>query len=159
MARTQAPNDRPTLDDLDRALIKLLQENGRRSNTDMARSLNVTEATIRNRVARLIDDQLINIVAVPTPHAVGMTVSAIMGISVQLPHLGHVADVLVSYSEVRYVGMSTGRFDIIVEAFFADHEHLLEFLADQLGTLEGISAVETSLILRVPKFSYEWELP
>lgn len=158
MAR-QTTNDRPLVDDLDRQLITLLQSNGRRSNTDMARELSVTETTVRNRVARLLDEGLINIVAVPTPRAVGMTLSAIIGISVALQHLSAVADVLAAYSEIRYVGLSTGRYDVIVEAFFTDHEHLLEFVSDKLGRLEGVTGAETSLILRVRKFSYEWEIP
>jgi Lrp/AsnC family transcriptional regulator for asnA, asnC and gidA len=155
----QSPADRPLVDDLDRQLIKLLQGNGRRSNTEMARELSVTETTVRNRVARLLEEGLINIVAVPTPRAVGMTLSAIIGISVELQRLSAVADVLVGYSEVRYVGLSTGRFDILVEAFFTDHEHLLAFVSDKLGRLAGVTGAETSLILRVRKFSYEWEIP
>ena len=57
------------------------------------------------------------------------------------------------------MGISTGRYDLIVEAFFADHEHLLEFVSTTLGGMPGVSAVETSLILKVAKFSYEWEIP
>jgi Lrp/AsnC family transcriptional regulator for asnA, asnC and gidA len=88
-----------------------------------------------------------------------MTMSAILGISVRLPHLHEVADQLVAYPEVRYVGMSTGRYEVIVEAFFQDQEHLLEFVSRRLGALPGVTGVETSLILKVAKFSYEWEIP
>ncbi len=154
---------RPTastgLDNLDRRLISLLQENGRRSNTEMARALDVTETTIRNRVTRLIDEGLINIVAVPTPRAVGLTLSAIIGISVALTHLSNASESLVTYPETRYVGFSTGRYDLIVEAFFNDQEHLLDFISNKLATLEGITDIETSLIMKVAKFSYEWEVP
>jgi Lrp/AsnC family transcriptional regulator, regulator for asnA, asnC and gidA len=148
-----------TLDDLDRAIIRILQVNGRTPNTDIARALDVTETTVRNRVTRLLNEQLINIVAVPTPHAVGLTLSAIIGLSVELGRLNAIATSLESYSEVRYVGLSTGRYDIMVEAFFQDHEHLLEFATSKVGNLEGVRDVETSLILRVNKFSYEWEIP
>ena len=54
--------------------------------------------------------------------------------------------------------MSAGRYDVMVEAFFADQEHLLEFVSDKLGSIEGIDKVETSIILKVVKFSYEWEI-
>jgi Lrp/AsnC family transcriptional regulator for asnA, asnC and gidA len=70
--------DRP-LDQLDRDIIRLLQQNGRRSNTEMARTLSVTETTIRNRVTRLVDEELINIVAVPTPRAGGVNRWANLG--------------------------------------------------------------------------------
>lgn len=152
--RTQAP----ALDEVDRAIVRLLQRDGRANNTEMGRELGVTEATIRKRVARLIAEDLISVVAVPTPEAVGMTTSAIIGISVQLQHLHAVSAELVALPEVRYVGMSTGRYDLIVEAFFADHEHLLDFVSSQLGGMSGVTAIETSLILKVAKFSYEWEI-
>jgi Lrp/AsnC family transcriptional regulator for asnA, asnC and gidA len=146
------------VDDIDRAIIRLLQKDGRASNTEIGRALGLTETTIRKRVARLVNEDLISIVAVPTPQAVGMTTSAIIGISVQLQHLHDVSDQLVAQPEVRYVGASTGRYDLIIEAFFADHEHLLRFVSTELGAMPGITAAETSLILKVAKFSYEWEI-
>ncbi len=87
-----------------------------------------------------------------------MTTSAIIGISVQLQHLHEVSDALVSMPEVRYVGASTGRYDVIIEAFVADHEHLLEFVSNGLGSMAGVTTIETSLILKVTKFSHEWEI-
>jgi Lrp/AsnC family transcriptional regulator, regulator for asnA, asnC and gidA len=148
----------PLLDDIDRAIIRLLQKDGRMSNTEIGRELGLTETTIRKRVARLVGEDLISIVAVPTPQAVGMTTSAIIGISVQLQHLHDVSDRLVALPEVRYVGASTGRYDLIIEAFFADQEHLLQFVSSELGAMPGITDAETSLILKVTKFSYEWEI-
>ena len=102
---------------------------------------------------------MVNIVAVPTPRAVGRTMSAIIGISVDLGGLDAVSQALSQAPEVRYLGLSTGRYDIIVEAFFSDSEHLLAFVSDKLGALAQVTGVETSIILRVDKFSYEWELP
>jgi Lrp/AsnC family transcriptional regulator for asnA, asnC and gidA len=87
-----------------------------------------------------------------------MSLSAIIGISVELTAIHDVADAVRSYPEVRYVGMSAGRYDLMVEAFFTDQEHLLEFVTDKLGSLSGITDLETSIILKVVKFSYEWEI-
>ena len=98
-------------------------------------------------------------VAVPTPKAAGRTLSAIIGISTRLPNLRDVTAALITYAETRYVGLSTGRYDIIVEAFFEDQEHLLDFVTNKVGPLEGVVNIETSLILHVAKFSYEWEIP
>lgn len=146
------------VDSLDRRIITLLQTDGRRANTEIARALDVTETTVRKRIARLLDENLINIVAVPTPTAVGMNLSAIIGISVDLTAMHAIGDQLRGYPEVRYVGMSAGRYDVMLEAFFTDQEHLLDFVTDKLGTIEGIEKVETSIILKVVKFSYEWEI-
>src|SRR5919112_190624 len=100
--------NRGPVDEVDREIIRLLQRDGRTSNTDIARALEVTETTIRKRIARLIDEDLVNVVAVPTPRAVGMTLSAIIGISVQLPSLQAVSERLGGYQEVRYAGGATG---------------------------------------------------
>lgn len=153
-----ARNRARRVDELDRKIIKMLQADGRLSNTEIARTLDITETTVRKRIARLLDERLINIVAVPTPEATGMTLSAIMGVSVELTAIRDAADTVRTYPEVRYVGMSSGRYDLIVEAFFVDQEHLLEFVTGKLGELPGITGLETSIILKVVKFSYEWEI-
>jgi Lrp/AsnC family transcriptional regulator, regulator for asnA, asnC and gidA len=146
------------IDDLDRRIIRMLQGNGRLSNTEVARALDVTETTVRKRIAHLLDEKLMAIVAVPSPEAAGSTLSAILGISVDLPLMQEVADTIKTYPEVRYVGLATGRYDVLVEAFFTDQEHLLDFVSKRLGALDGVTNLETSIILKVAKFSYEWEI-
>jgi len=146
------------LDEIDRRVIKILQVDGRTPNTEIARQLRVSETTIRKRIAQLVSHDLINIVAVPTPKAVGMNLSAIIGISVTLPRLREISEELKRHQEVRYVGVSTGRYDIIVEAFFFDQQHFLEFISSKLSRMDGITGLETSMILEVVKFSYEWEI-
>ena len=168
IARTSHDGDGPApapvrgrgrqIDELDRKIIRMLQADGRLSNTEIARSLEITETTVRKRIAHLLQERLMSIVAVPTPEASGMALSAILGVSVELTEIRAVADTIRTYSEVRYVGMSSGRYDLIVEAFFVDQEHLLEFVTDKLGGLAGITNLETSIILKVVKFSYEWEI-
>lgn len=146
------------LDEIDRRIVKILQADGRRPNTEIARELHLSETTVRKRVAQLVSRGLINIVAVPTPRAVGMNLSAIIGISVILPQLRAVSEELKRQREVRYVGVSTGRYDIIVEAFFFNQRHFLDFISNRLGKMDGITGLETSVILDVVKFSYEWEI-
>lgn len=148
----------PAIDELDKRLIAMLREDGRATNVEMARALNVTEATVRKRVGALLSQGLIEIVAVPTPRLAGFTISAIMGINVALSHIRSVSDELSTYPEVRYCGLSTGRFDIMIEAFFNNHQHLLAFSTERVGAIEGVSRVETFLILDISKFSYEWEI-
>ena len=146
------------LDEVDRDIVRILQRNGRASNTEIGRALELSETTIRKRIARLVDEELVSIVAVPTPKGVGATTSVIIGISVQLGELERISERLIKHSEVRYLGHSTGRYDLIVEAFFKDVDHLASFVADEIGADPAIRQVETSLILKVAKFSYEWEI-
>ena len=153
-----APVGGEVLDELDKRVIRLLQDDGRMPNTEIARELRVSETTVRKRISQLVSRGLINIVAVPTPRAVGMNLSAIIGISILLPHMREISDQLKRQREVRYCGVSTGRYDIIVEAFFFDQQHFLDFISNRLGRMKGITGLETSIILDVVKFSYEWEI-
>jgi Lrp/AsnC family transcriptional regulator for asnA, asnC and gidA len=156
---TARPRPLPAdLDDTDLEILRHLQRDGRMSNTDIARAIGVTETTIRKRLGAMLEADYVNIVAVPTPKLAGLTVSAILGISVELRSLAAVAEELVQLSEVRYCGISTGRYDIIVEAFFADHEHVVDFVTNVLGRMDGITDVESSLVLKIEKFSYEWQI-
>jgi Lrp/AsnC family transcriptional regulator for asnA, asnC and gidA len=159
-ASARQPSDVPVrrVDALDRRIIGFLQRDGRMTNTEMARQLRVTETTVRKRVGALIEEGLLTVVGVPDPAVAGLTLSAIIGIRVHLKALREVSARLRTWHEVRYVGLATGRYDIIIEAFFTDQEHVLEFVTGKLGVLEGVVAVESSLILKVEKFSYEWEI-
>lgn len=145
------------LDETDRKILRVLRTDGRTPNAEMARQLGVTETTVRKRIASMLADGLVEIVAIPTPRLAGLTVSALIAISVHLKHLQAVADALVARPEVRYCGVSTGRYDIVIEAFFPDNAALLQFNTQILGMMPGIANIETSLILKVEKFSYEWQ--
>jgi Lrp/AsnC family transcriptional regulator, regulator for asnA, asnC and gidA len=144
-----------TVDDTDRQIIRLLCANGRASNVEIAKSIGVTETTVRKRIARLLSTGAIEVVAIPSPSLAGLNLSAIIGISTELHSLRSVCRNLAALPEVRYCGYSTGRFDLIIEAFFADQAHVLSFTTDVLGAMDGITAVETSLILEIAKFSFD----
>jgi Lrp/AsnC family transcriptional regulator, regulator for asnA, asnC and gidA len=153
----RGPHAPVQFDETDRKILRLLRTDGRTSNVEIARQLGFTETTVRKRIANMLADGLVEIVAVPTPRLAGLTVTALIAISVQLKHLQTVADALVARPEVRYCGVSTGRYDIVIEAFFPHNEALLKFNTQVLGSMPGITDVETSLILKVEKFSYEWQ--
>lgn len=149
--------DGSNIDQLDHQILRILRTDGRTSNVEIGRQLGVTETTVRKRIATLLADDLVQIVAVPTPKLAGLNVSAIIGISVHLTHRKAVTEALVNRPEVRYCGVSTGRYDIMIEAFFSSNEHVMEFITEVLGEMPGISDVETALILKIEKFSYEWQ--
>jgi len=86
--RSGVPEPEPDiLDELDKRVIKILQDDGRRPNTDIAKELRVSETTVRKRISQLVSGGLINNVAVPRPRAVGLNLSAIIHISILLPRL------------------------------------------------------------------------
>ena len=146
------------LDELDKRIIRLLQRNARVPNTEIGRALDVTETTIRNRVARLLDEKLIEIVAVVDPRATEATISAFLLLAVSPPDVGRVVEQLRERTEVRYLSQVVGRGQVMAEAFFRDLGHLLAFQNDTLAGLPGVTGVETLLVGQVHKLSYEWEI-
>jgi Lrp/AsnC family transcriptional regulator for asnA, asnC and gidA len=146
------------LDELDKRIIRLLQRNARVPNTEIGRALDVTETTIRNRVSRLLDEKLIEIVAVVDPKATEATISAFLLLTVTPADVGPVVDQLRGRTEVRYLSQVVGRGQVMAEAFFRDLGHLLAFQNDALAGLPGVTAVETLLVGEVHKLSYEWEI-
>src|SRR5690625_5278664 len=93
-----------TLDSLDREILRILQRDGRTSNSEIARQLGKTETTIRKRIAAMHENEFFEIVAVPTPRIAGQNISAIIGLSVQLQYLRQVAAALSERREIRYCG-------------------------------------------------------
>jgi|SRR5881397_979165 len=146
-------------DAVDRRIIAMLQSDGRMSNAEIGRRLSLAEATVRRRINRLTESGTLRIVAVPSPHTVGLTLSAIISIRCDLRQLHDIAETIAGFIEVRYLGYSTGPSDLMIEAFFSSHQHLLEFLTTKLAAIPGVTSSETAIILRVAKFSFEWELP
>jgi Lrp/AsnC family transcriptional regulator for asnA, asnC and gidA len=147
---------RPLLDDLDKAIIKALQLDGRRPYAQIGRELKVPEATVRQRAERLISRGVVQVVGVTDPLAMGFGQPAFIGLHVEAARLEEVADAVASLDEVTYVVVTAGRFDMICEVVCEDNEHLLRVLSDQLATIEGIRSTETMVELRFVKESYRW---
>jgi Lrp/AsnC family transcriptional regulator for asnA, asnC and gidA len=151
-----ASGRRPLLDDLDKAIIKALQLDGRRPYAQIGRELKVPEATVRQRAERLISRGVVQVVGVTDPLAMGFGQPAFIGLHVDAGRLEEVADAVASLEEVTYVVVTAGRFDMICEVVCEDNEHLLRVLADQLAAIEGIRSTETMVELRFVKESYRW---
>jgi Lrp/AsnC family transcriptional regulator for asnA, asnC and gidA len=147
------------LDDLDLQIVRLLQEDGRFSNVEIARRIGVSDPTVRKRIERLIQDGIIRITAVLNPRTAGYTAGVIAGIRAYPGRTRAVAEQLLPLNEVVYVSYVTGRFDLIVELLLHDEDEMLTFLSQRLGEFSGIASVETFHILRADKINYDWKLP
>jgi Lrp/AsnC family transcriptional regulator for asnA, asnC and gidA len=147
---------RQRLDDLDKAIIKALQVDGRRPYAQIGRDLEVPEATVRQRADRLISRGVVQIVGVTDPLAMGFGQPALIGLRVDPARVEEVADRVGALAEVTYVVMTAGRFDVICEVVCVDNEDLLRVLAESFGSIEGIRSTETMIELRFVKESYRW---
>jgi Lrp/AsnC family transcriptional regulator for asnA, asnC and gidA len=143
------------IDIVDRCLIALLQTDGRLAHAEIARRLNLPEPTVRRRMKRLLDENVMQIVAVPDPHKIGYGIHAIVGIKVMPGRTGDVVAALMAMRQVRYAGVTAGTYDIVTEALFKDNEDLRVFLTETLGQIDGLQATETSYVLQIAKRSYK----
>ena len=155
----QAPTNTYELDEVDRLIIRLLQDDGRRSNADMARIVGTSEQTVRNRIDKLVGGGVVDIMAILNPAAVGYRKDAIICLRVKQGYLTTVSDTLALMECVSYVGVLTGSFDIMIEVLLRDDDHLLQFITEELQHIEGIESSETWTVLRTRKFNYAWENP
>ncbi len=147
------------LDAVDRQIVSLLQQDGRMPNVEIARRVGVSEATVRKRLDRLLDDGVMRITAVPNAAKVGFSTVTFITLDVDLSSLDRIADRLGRLPEVRAVYYTTGETDLVVEAWFHSSEQLLRFLTQQVATIPGIKQAATSHVLRTLKDSSTWVLP
>ena len=147
---------RSPLDDLDRAILKALQLDGRRPYAQIGRELEIPEATVRQRADRLIGSGVVQVVGVTDPLAMGFGQPAFIGLRVDVGRMEEVADRVAALEEVTYVVITAGQFDVICEVVCVDNEHLLRVLAESFGSIEGIRTTETMVELRFVKESYRW---
>jgi Lrp/AsnC family transcriptional regulator for asnA, asnC and gidA len=150
------PSRRHALDDLDKAIIKALQLDGRRPYAQIGRELDVPEATVRQRAERLIGRGVVQIVGVTDPLAMGFGQPAFIGLTVDVGRVEEIAERLAALEEVTYVVITAGHFDLICEVVCEDNDHLLRMLTEQLAGIEGIRTTETMIELRFVKESYRW---
>ncbi len=147
--------ERPVLlDDVSRAIIEQLQEDGRRSYARIATAVGLSEAAVRQRVQRLLDAGVMQIVAVTDPMQVGFPRQAMVGVRTG-GDARAVADALATCPEVDYVVVTAGSFDVIVEVVCEDDVHLLETIA-RLRAVDGVLSTETFVYLGLRKQTYAW---
>jgi Lrp/AsnC family transcriptional regulator, regulator for asnA, asnC and gidA len=142
----------PSLYDLDRAIADLLGIDGRMSSSELARRVRAPEPTVRRRVRRLLAQGLIRVIAVVDPAQTPDRVDALIGLKVDLSALEHVSAELAKRGELRYVGISTGEFDILAEGVFASQQALRAFLTECIGRLPGVRDSRTFVILHTVKY-------
>jgi Lrp/AsnC family transcriptional regulator for asnA, asnC and gidA len=145
----------PSLDNIDKRIIEQLQEDGRRPYTQMAPAVGLSEAAVRQRVQRLIDGGVIQIVGVTDPRTLGFGRQAMIGITVE-GDTRAVADMVAAISEVIYVVLTAGSFDVLAEVVVEDDEHLLELINDRIRAIAGVRSTETFTYLRIHKETYQW---
>ncbi|MDR3238249.1 MAG: Lrp/AsnC family transcriptional regulator [Spirochaetia bacterium] len=147
------------IDELDAKIISRLQFDGRTSNTDLAKALDVSEATIRARLKRLTDDDIIQIVAVSNPLKLGFEVTGDLNIRVDMKKMDNVISALNDFKELWYIVVTTGTSNINAEFVAKNLAELHDLVYNKLSRIDGIEQIETSVIMKYIKRRYDFGTP
>jgi Lrp/AsnC family transcriptional regulator, regulator for asnA, asnC and gidA len=143
------------LDDTSKAIIEQLQLDGRRSYAAIGKAVGLSEAAVRQRVQRLTEAGVMQVVAVTDPLELGFDRQAMIGIKAE-GSLEPIADELAKMDEVEYVVITAGSFDLLAEVLCESDEHLLQVLSERVRQIEGVKATETFVYLKLVKQTYSW---
>jgi Lrp/AsnC family transcriptional regulator for asnA, asnC and gidA len=145
----------PHLDDVSKGIIEQLQKDGRMPYATIGKAVGLSEAAVRQRVQRLLDSGVMQIVAVTDPLQLGFARQAMIGIRAE-GDVEPIADALARMAEIDYVIVTAGSFDIIVEVVCESDDHLLELLSKRIRTIAGVRSTESFVYLKLQKQTYSW---
>ena len=143
------------LDDTSKAIIEQLQQNGRRAYATIGRVVGLSEAAVRQRVQRLLDTGIMQIVAVTDPVQLGFALQAMIGVRAD-GDLADIADKIGKLPEADYVIITAGSFDILAEVVCEDEAHLLSVVTNGIRAVPGVRTTETFVYLKLAKQTYTW---
>ena len=152
----QKTNGQKPIDIIDSKMISLLQKDGRISNIEMAKQLGISEATIRTRLKRLIDEGFIQIVAVSNPFRLGFEITGDLYIHVEMKKVDIVLEELKKIKALWYIVVTTGDNTINAEFVVKTLEDLNDLVYNQISRIDGVVRVETSVIMKYVKRNYEF---
>ncbi len=142
------------LDQVDRQIMAALKEDGRMPFAEIARRLDVSPGMVRERYHRLVQNGILQVVAVTNPLRVGYGMMTLIGIKVEGNRLREVAHQVADFEEVIYLVLCTGAYDILVEVVCHDNTDLLQFLTERLRAVEGIRDTQSFVYLDIVKEIY-----
>lgn len=143
------------LDDTSKAIVAQLQDDGRRSFAEIGKVVGLSEAAVRQRVQKLMDAGVMQIVAVTDPMQLGFYRQAMIGIRVT-GDIRVVTDRLAQLPSVDYLVLTAGSFDILVEVICESDAQLIELLNTEIRQLPGVISTETFVYLELKKQQYDW---
>jgi Lrp/AsnC family transcriptional regulator for asnA, asnC and gidA len=143
------------LDEVSKAIIEQLQGDGRRSYAEIGKAVGLSEAAVRQRVQRLTDSGVMQVVAVTDPLQLGFYRQAMVGIRVS-GDTTVVAQALSELSAVDYVVLTAGSFDILAEVVCETDDDLIELLNKEIRAIDGVQSTETFVYLKLQKQFYNW---
>jgi Lrp/AsnC family transcriptional regulator for asnA, asnC and gidA len=143
------------LDAVSKAIIEQLQTDGRRSYAEIGKAVGLSEAAVRQRVQKLQDSGVMQVVAVTDPMQLGFYRQAMIGVRVS-GDTTRVAEALGALASVDYVVLTAGSFDILAEVVCENDDDLIDLLNKRIRAIEGVASTETFVYLKLFKQFYNW---
>jgi len=144
------------VDDIDSQIIKILNSNGRTPNTEIANKLKLSETAIRKRIKKLLDDEVIQIVAVVNQEKMGYVFRGNICIKTDIKKIDDVKNELNKIDQIWYIALLTGAFDFDIE-FSAKSQEELRMLIDRINKIEGVIKTDVSIRLQLLRNRNDWE--
>jgi Lrp/AsnC family transcriptional regulator for asnA, asnC and gidA len=156
MKPNNSNNKKKMLDQIDCHMIELLQKDGRISNTDIAKEIGLSEATVRTRLNRLIQDEFIQIVAVSNPIKLGFKIVGNIRIHVEIKKMDKIVKELKKLKPLWFIVQTTGGTGIDTEFVVKSLDELNELIFEKINKIDGVVRTETTLFLKYLKRHYDW---
>jgi Lrp/AsnC family transcriptional regulator for asnA, asnC and gidA len=151
----QTEHSPPHLDEVSKGIIEQLQKDGRMPYAAIGKAVGLSEAAVRQRVQRLLESGVMQIVAVTDPLQLGFARQAMIGIHAE-GDVEPLASELSQMPEVDYVIVTAGSFDLMIEVVCESDDHLLELLSKRVRALPGVRSTESFVYLKLHKQTYSW---
>jgi Lrp/AsnC family transcriptional regulator for asnA, asnC and gidA len=156
MKKNNSTYKKKALDSVDCQMIQLLQKDGRISNTEIAKRIGISEATVRTRLNRLIEEEFIQIVAVSNPIKLGFDIVGNIRIHVEIKKMDKIIKELKKLKPLWFIVQTTGGTGIDTEFVVKSLDELNELIFENINKIDGIIKTETSLFLKYIKRQYDW---
>jgi len=142
-------------DGVTKGIIEQLQQDGRMAYSRIGKAVGLSEAAVRQRVQKLVDNDVMQIVAVTDPMQLGFARQAMIAVSAT-GDVEAIADQLAKIDEVDYIVVTAGSVDLLVEVVVEDDAHLLRLVNSRIRTIDGVTRTESFLYLKLVKQTYNW---
>ena len=144
------------MDEIDRLILQALQEDGRTPFTQIAKKAGVSETTIRSRYRNLVEEGVVHTVSIVDPFAMDFQAPAMIGIRTESGKIEEVAKAIAELPEVSYVVLTLGSYDLLVEVYCRNLQHLTHLVTREIQLIPGVWSTETLMVARIYKLSYRW---
>ena len=144
------------LDQVDRGMIRLLQKDGRMPIVTLAKALGISETTARTRLKRLINDEIINVVAVSNPIKLGFEIIGSLKLNIDLKKKSAILEKLKKIDQLNYIALTTGGTDIDVEFIARSLDQFKTLIFEEICAIEGVNSSQTLLIVEIVKNTWDY---